>query len=89
MPLVKLPPPSPTITNDRIRRGNDRHIGIVGIAEFAVVEAVATTAAVSDEVEAVRRPESLVFNLPSQLFLRSKKRKGGAGGGLFFSHEFF
>ena len=45
--------------NDRIRRGNDRHIGIVGIAEFAVVEAVATAASVPDEVEAVCRPESL------------------------------
>ena len=51
--------PSPTITNDGVRRGNDRHIGVVGIAEFAVVETVATTAAVPDEVEAVCRPESL------------------------------
>ena len=41
-----------------VRRRNDRHIGIVGIAEFAVVEAVATTASVPDEVEAVCRPES-------------------------------
>ena len=47
------------LNDNGIRRGNDRHIGVVGVAEFAVVEAVAAAITMPDKVEAVRRPESL------------------------------
>ena len=87
MPRALIPPQlSP---NDRVRRGNDRQVGVVGIAEFAVVEAVAPIASVPDEVEAVCRPESLLFNLPSRFFYAVKKEGRGPGAGSFAYTNFF
>ena len=75
--------------DDGIRCGNDRHIGIVGIAEFAVVEAVATAITMPDEVEAIRRPESILFNLPSHFFYAVKKEGRGRGRVLLLTRIFF